>query len=141
VPTHVFTPVNVPLYRVYFLLCPNSSKLKIGFSGGWLRRAAQFGINFDLDRSIGIDFGGDKPSARAAEKMAHSIFKWARTEPPKMQFGAYGRTEWFSAIILNDAAAEISAFNMRCRRGSLTLRNALVHDLREDSDVSFPYPN
>lgn len=130
VPARIFAPVNVPLYRVYLLLHPASSKLKIGYSGDWLYRAARFECDFDLDRSIGIDFGGDKASAQAAEKMAKSIFQWARTEPPPVPFGAYGHTEWFKAIIFDDAATEISAFNTQHKRDSLTMRNALAHDLR-----------
>lgn len=132
VPARVFAPVNVPLYRVYLLLHPASSKLKIGYSGDWLCRAARFECDFDLDRSIGIDFGGDKASAKAAEKMAKSIFQWATTEPPPVPFGAYGHTEWFKAVIFDDAAAAISAFNTQHKRESLTLRNALAHDLRDE---------
>lgn len=132
VPARIFAPINVPFYRVYLLLHPASSKFKIGYSGDWLCRAARFECDFDLDRSIGIDFGGDKASAMAAEKMAKIIFQWARTEPPPVPFGACGHTEWFKAVIFNEAAVSISAFKTQHKRESLTLRNALTHDLRNE---------
>jgi hypothetical protein len=130
VPSRVFAPVNVPLYRVYLLLHPVSSKIKIGYSGDWLNRAACFKCEFDLDRSIGIDFGGDKANAQAAEKMAKRIFQWARTTPPPVPFGAYGHTEWFKAVIFDDAEVAISSFNTQHKRDLLTLRNAMAHDIR-----------
>ncbi|MGJ7582646.1 hypothetical protein ACSFA3_20930 [Variovorax sp. RHLX14] len=139
VPAQVFAQVNVPLYRVYLLVHPASSKVKIGYSGDWLRRAANFKCDFDLDQSIGIDFGSDKAGAIAAEKMAKSFFYWAATEPPLVPFGASGHTEWFRAIILDDAEIAISAFQSKYKRNRLTLRKALAHDLHGDRKINIQY--
>jgi hypothetical protein len=129
VPARVFAPVNVPVYRVYLLLHPASSKLKIGYSGDWIGRAARFECDFDLDRSIGINFCGDKISAKAAEKMAKSLFHLARTEPPPVPFGAYGHTEWFNAAIYEDAVITIATFNTANKRDAMTLRKAIAYDI------------
>lgn len=133
VPTRVYAPVNVPFYRVYLLLHPASSKFKLGYSGDWASRATQFNCDFDLDRSIGIGFGGDKANAMAAERMAKTRFQFARTDPPpSVRFGAYGHKEWFEAAIFENAAAEISSFNSMQMRDCLSLRIAIAHDLRRD---------
>jgi hypothetical protein len=132
VPVRIFAPVNIPLYRVYLLLHAASSKLKIGFSSDWLNRAVRFKCQFDLDLSVGIDFGSDKAGAMAAEKMAKTTFQWARTKPPPVPFGAGGRTEWFKAIIFDDAATAIATFNTQHKRNVLTLSKALAHDLCRD---------
>lgn len=132
VPARVYAPVNVPVYRVYLLLHPASGKLKIGYSGDWIGRAARFRCDFDLDQSIGISFHGDKESAKAAEKMAKSVFQWASAEPPSVPFGAYGHTEWFNAVVYEDAVASITSFNTVNRREVMTLREAIEYDIRGD---------
>lgn len=129
VPARVYAPVNVPIYRVYLLLHPASGKLKIGYSGDWIGRASRFRCDFDLDLSIGVSFLGDKESAKAAEKMAKSVFQWASAEPPPVPFGAYGHTEWFNAVVYEDAVATITTFNTANRREVMTLRKAIEHDL------------
>lgn len=129
VPARVYAPVNVPIYRVYLLLHPASGKLKIGYSGDWIGRASRFRCDFDLDQSIGVSFHGDKESAKAAEKMAKSVFQWASAEPPPVPFGAYGHTEWFNAVVYEDAVATITTFNTANRREVMTLREAIEHDL------------
>lgn len=133
VPSRVYAPVNVPFYRVYLLLHPASSKFKLGCSGDWISRASQFNCDFDLDRSIGIGFGGDKANALAAERMAKKCFQFARADPPpSVPFGAYGHKEWFEAAVFENAAAEILNFNSTQMRDSLSLRIAIAHDLRRD---------
>lgn len=75
VPTRVYAPVNVPLYRVYMLLHSGSSIIKIGYSGDWIQRALAFKCEFDLDRSVGFAFH-DKVLAIAAEKSVKRLFDW-----------------------------------------------------------------
>ncbi len=136
VPARIFAPVNVPLYRVYVLVHAESHKLKIGVSGDWTRRAFRFSHDsslngFDLDRSVGINFAGDKETAKAAEKMAKSFFHDAKTTRPDcVPFGAYGHTEWFKAVIYKGAVAAIAAFKTSSKRDWITLREALAGDLR-----------
>lgn len=138
VPSRIYAPVNVPLFRVYLLLDPASSKLKLGCSGDWTSRAAQFNCDFDLDRSVGIYFGGDKANALAAERMAKKRFQFARTDPPhSVPFGAYGHKEWFDSAIFEDAVAEIANFDSAQMRDRLSLRMAIAHDLR-CNEVSMP---
>lgn len=138
VPARVYAPVNVPLYRVYLLLHTATARFKLGCSGDWVGRAAQFNCDFELDQSIGISFGGDKASALAAEKMAKKRFHFARADPPAcVPYGAYGHKEWFDAIVFEDAMAEISNFNSTRMRDCLCLRMAITHDLRcEETSMS-----
>ena len=136
VPAQVFAPVNVPVYRVYVLVHVASRKLKIGVSGDWLTRVLRFShdyslAGFDLDRSIGISFHGDKETALAAERIAKDTFRGAlTTRPDCVPFGAYGHTEWFNAEIYTGAVAAISAVNSPSKRNWMTLREALARDLR-----------
>jgi hypothetical protein len=140
VPSRIYAPLNVPLYRVYLLLHPASSKLKLGCSGDWTNRAARFNCDFDLDRSVGISFGGDKASALAAERMAKKRFQFARTDPPpSVPFGAYGHKEWFEAVIFENALAEISNLDSAQMRNCLSLRMAIAHDLRCDEVSISPH--
>ncbi|MBD3812843.1 MAG: hypothetical protein IE917_11580 [Betaproteobacteria bacterium] len=139
VPARVYAPVNVPIYRVYLLLHPASGKLKIGYSGDWIGRAASFRCDFDLDQSIGISFHGDKESAKAAENIVKSVFQWASAEPPPVPFGAYGHTEWFNAVIYKDAVATIATFNTANKREAMTLREAIAYDIgREEPQFGSP---
>jgi hypothetical protein len=134
VPTRVFAPVNVPVYHVYVLVHLSSLKLKIGVSGNWLRRIMAFSrddrlADFDLDRSVGINFQGDKKTALSAEKMAKNLFHCASTTPPEcVPFGAYGHKEWFDAEIYTDVVASIAAFNTPSKRNWMTLREAFAFD-------------
>lgn len=140
VPTRFYAPVNVPFYRVYLLLHPASSKFKLGYSGDWISRASQFNCDFDLDRSVGISFGGDKASAMAAERMAKAHFQFARTDPPlSVPFGAYGHKEWFEAAVFENAVAEISSFNSTQIRACQSLRIAISHDLWRDEISISPH--
>ncbi len=139
VPARIFAPVNVPVYRVYVLVHAKSRKLKIGVSGDWTRRAFAFSRDdsldgFDLDRSVGIGFGGDKLTALAAETLAKNLFHEANREPPScVPYGAGGHGEWFEAAIYEDAVAAIAAHDTPGVRDWLTLRMALACDLRGES--------
>jgi hypothetical protein len=128
VPTQVYAPVNVPLYRVYMLLHLASSSIKIGYSGDWIQRALAFECEFDLDRSISFSFH-DKASALAAESYLKRQFDWARTEPPAVPYGAGGRKEWFDAAIYHEALTLISTFETPKPRKPLTLRIAHEYDI------------
>lgn len=136
VPARVYAPVNVPIYRVYILVHTASSKLKIGFSGNWLNRLPSFShdysfTGFDLDRSVGFSFHGDKRAAMDAEAMAKRTFHDARTTPPEcVPFGAAGHHEWFRAEIYNDAAALISGFGFPGGRDSMSACKAMALDIR-----------
>lgn len=133
VPSHVFAPTQVPFYRVYLLLDPASATVKLGYSGDWIARAGQFQRDFDPDRSVGIAFGGNKASALRAERMAKSLFRWAKAEPPRVPYGAGGHLEWYHAVILDAAATAIASFEMPRQRNLWTLREAWQHDLRAGS--------
>ncbi|MEN4752937.1 hypothetical protein ABQX22_07370 [Xanthomonas sp. WHRI 1810A] len=128
VPTQVYAPVNVPLYRVYMLLHLASSSIKIGYSGDWIQRALAFECEFDLDRSISFSFH-DKASALAAESYLKRLFDWARKEPPAVPYGAGGRKEWFDAAIYHEALTVISTFETPKPRKPLTLRIAHDYDI------------
>jgi hypothetical protein len=128
VPTLVYAPVNVPLYRVYMLLHLASSSIKIGYSGDWIQRALAFECEFDLDRSISFFFH-DKACAIAAESNLKRLFDWARTEPPAVPYGAGGRKEWFDAAIYHEAITVISRFETEKPRKPLTLRAARDYDI------------
>lgn len=138
VPVSVYAPVNVPIYRVYILVHTASSKLKIGYSGNWLNRLQSFShdysfTGFDLDRSVGFNFHGDKRAAMDAEAMAKRTFHDARTTAPEcVPFGAYGHYEWFRAEIYNDAAALISGFGSPGGRDSMSVRKAIILDMRDE---------
>lgn len=144
VPVSVYAPVNVPIYRVYILVHAASSKLKIGYSGNWLNRLPRFShdysfTGFDLDRSVGFNFHGDKRAAMDAEAMAKRTFHDARTTAPEcVPFGAYGHHEWFRAEIYNDAVAVISGFSSPGGRDSMSVRKAMALDIRgEELDSYF----
>jgi len=114
VPTRVFAPVNVPIYRVYVLLLNDRSKLKVGFSGNWVRRA--FGIIkrpdevrkiYDLDFSFSVLVGTKASEARKLEKELLGFLKGKegyQTNPPNDQlcYGAGGRNEWFYGFALKE---------------------------------------
>jgi hypothetical protein len=144
VPTRVFAPVNVPVYRVYVLVHSASRKLKIGVSGNWLRRVMRFShdyslAGFDLDQSVGINFRGDKKTALAAEKMAKKIFSYASTTPPEcVPYGAYGHKEWFDAEIYKGAVSSIASFHaMSSNRDYMTLHDAFTFDIRDEAMDSY----
>ncbi|MCF5736422.1 hypothetical protein [Pseudomonas syringae] len=128
VPTLVYAPVNVPLYRVYMLLHLPSSSIKIGYSANWTQRALAFECEFDLDRSISFSFH-DKACAIAAESNLKRLFDWARTEPPVVPFGAGGHREWFDTAIYHEAFIVIATFETHKTRKPLTLRVARDHDI------------
>lgn len=143
VPAKIFAPTNIPVYRVYLLVNSSSQTLKIGLSGDWLTRVMRFSQDgsmsgFDLDRSISINFLGDKKTAMDAEKMAKRIFYESSVSPPDcIPFGAYGHKEWFRSEIYEDAVTFISTFNASCKRNSMTLRNALTVDIMLKGDSHF----
>jgi hypothetical protein len=132
VPAHIFAPVNVPLYRVYLLLHEPTGRIKIGCSGNWLQRIQNFSADhglddFDLDRSVGISFLGDKQTARKAELASLKTFMdFGAEEPEYIPFGAGGRTEWFQGVIYGAAFEAIATFDATSRRPFITLRQAIA---------------
>jgi hypothetical protein len=135
VPSRVYAPVNIPVHRVYVLLHPASSTIKIGYSSNWIQRVSAFRCEFDLDRSVGTTFDS-KSCALAAEKNVKRMFDWARTEPPAVPYSACGHKEWFSAAIYDEAVAAISTLNTQNKRKALTLRTAREHDIDRFGEVS-----
>ena len=123
VPTRVFAPVNVPIYRVYVLLLNDRSKLKVGFSGNWVRRA--FDIikppfiaeeQFDLDMSFSILIGGQISKARELEKRVLNFFRgkhgYQVVAPNEiLYFGAGGRFEWFNGFAFNEIEKFLIGFD------------------------------
>ena len=94
---------------------------------------------FDLDRSVGFNFHGDKRAAMDMEVMAKCTFHDARTAAPEcVPFGAYGHHEWFHAVVYKDARTIISGFDSSDGRGSMSLRKAMTLDNRgEELDLNF----
>jgi len=114
VPTRIFAPVNVPVYRIYVLLLSDHSKLKVGFSGNWVKRA--FDIikppfiaeeQFDLNMSFSILIRGSLSEARELEKIVLNFFRnkdgYQAAAPNEiLYFGAGGRFEWFNGFAFGE---------------------------------------
>lgn len=130
VPTAVYAPVHVPIYKVYLLLHIPSATFKVGCSGDWVSRAVSFNCEFDPDRSTAVTFAS-KAAALDAERKALQIFPSARTVPPaEVPYGASGHGEWLKAEVFDAVAAALGVFDVSRERKPQTLRQARLLDLR-----------
>ncbi|WP_123648879.1 hypothetical protein [Lysobacter enzymogenes] len=134
VPPHIYTATNIPCHHVYILAFPYELKIKLGVSGYWLRRSYAFMGNSTLEHpdsklSIGINFQGDKKSARSAEKAVLSNLSGYKTQAPKfIPWGSYGHHEWLCIEAYEDALYTLRHFQSEIARPVINLKTAREHD-------------
>lgn len=125
VPVSVYAPVEIPLYRVYALILLDHSKIKIGYSKNWVKRASNFHISsfdptalFDIDKSFSVFVGAKIADAKALEQKALNYFRQkpgCQTEAPvNLMYSATGKGEWF----IGSALREIEHFFVHCDSNS-----------------------
>lgn len=141
IPTSIFAPVNVPIYRVYVLILRDHSKLKIGFSGDWIRRAYNlikppFNTEevFDFDMSFSVVVGAKKSGARNLESQLLRFFRgkvgYQATAPDELlYFGAGGKLEWFHGFSFEEIKQFLLIDESGFGRSTQSLRNAIDLDI------------
>jgi hypothetical protein len=140
VPTHVYAPKNIPVYRVYVYVLADRSKFKIGFSGTWTNRI--FGLPndpdtaldlFDLDASFSVLIGSRKSDAIKLEQHVLAVLRsraYQTSVPSECErFFASGKTEWFLGFAIRDLNELLCIDENGNRRSVMSLRQAFEYDL------------
>ncbi|MFC0349382.1 hypothetical protein [Undibacterium danionis] len=141
VPVSVYAPIEIPVYRVYALILVDHSKIKIGYSKNWVKRASNFHISslnpadlFDLDKSFSVLVGAKIADAKELELKALNYFRqkpgYQTTPPANLMYSATGTNEWFAG----HAFLEIEHFLLNCdvnsSRSQMRLSDAIaLHEL------------
>ncbi len=139
VPTHVWAPVKVLIYRVYCVVTADKTAFKVGFSGDWIVRACNLPnerknpLDFiDLDKSFSVLVPGASIAARALEKsVLVNLKKNGFHIPPPAEFERYraSKKEWFHIDGYVIAQQLLRADEFGGVRSNMTLRRALEVDL------------
>jgi len=135
VPTEVYAPVNVLIYRIYILVLRDKTCLKIGMTGRWPDRSYDFvktaeylnnvSLNalqlFDSDLSIAFNAKSES-DARVIESSLKSRYLTFSVSSPYerglIPWGSGGHTEWFQFNIYDELVNILKSTMNSCTLGT-----------------------